>query len=269
MLADYNVDDANLEGEILLRHILGIDRSTLYSSLDLQISSDEAKELDRLLDRRIFGEPSAYITGHREFFGLDFLVDRRVLIPRPETELLVEKAIALAKKQPIHTIADIGTGCGAIAVSLAKYLPEVIIFSVDVSPAALEVARSNATSHGVRKRIHFLAGDLVEPLPHPVDMIIANLPYVKKSDLKAETSLHFEPEISLDGGQDGLDIIYEMCQKAPARLRPGGYLLLEIGQHQSAGITALLNKTIPGGIIEISKDLAGFERIITLRLTQP
>jgi release factor glutamine methyltransferase len=263
-LADANIDDASLEGEILLRHVLGTDRARLFSDLDRDISPSQVEELDKLVERRLQGEPSAYITGHREFYGLDFIVNRHVLIPRPETELLVEKAISLCQGRAIATIADIGTGCGAIAISLAVNLLSVNVCATDVSAPALEIAGQNCKRHGVKDRIILLQGDLLEPLPEPVDMIVANLPYVRESDLMSG----FEPELALNGGEKGLDKINALCRQAGGKLRHNGSLLLEIGQGQAAAVKANLHNTYPSASIEVERDLAGIERVVTLRLTQ-
>lgn len=229
ILAENDIEDALLEGEILLRHVLGIDRARLYADLDAEINASQVEALRQVVERRRSGEPSAYITGHREFFGLDFFINRKVLIPRPETELLVEKAIDLSHTLSIDTIADIGTGCGAIAVSLAVNLPAVTVYAVDVSGPALEMAAQNCVKFGVKDRVILLRGDLLEPLPKPVDMIIANLPYVRKSDLTAG----FEPELALNGGADGLDKIKILCRQAGTKLRKNGSIILEIGQGQA------------------------------------
>jgi len=266
-LADSNIDDASLEGEILLRHVLGLSRAQLYSDIDHNVSPAHDKALRKLLERRIQGEPSAYITGHREFYGLDFRVDRNVLIPRPETELLVEKAIRLAQSHAISRMADIGTGCGAIAVSLAVNLPGVTVYATDVSAPALKVAWSNCKKHGVADRTVFLQGDLLEPLPEPVDLIIANLPYVRESDLSRSGPLSFEPALALNGGKDGLDRIRVLCRQAGNKLRSQGFILLEIGQGQAEETTALSQEIFPSARIEIESDLAGIERIVSLCLT--
>ena len=266
-LADSNIDDASLEGEILLRHVLGLSRAQLYSDIDHNVSPANDKALRKLLERRIQGEPSAYITGHREFYGLDFRVDRNVLIPRPETELLAEKAIRLAQSHAISGMADIGTGCGAIAISLAVNLPRVTVYATDVSAPALEVARSNCKKHGVADRIVFLQGDMLEPLPEPVDLIIANLPYVRESDLSRSGPLNFEPALALNGGEDGLDRIRVLCRQAGTKLRSQGFILLEIGQGQAEETTALSQEIFPSARIEIESDLAGIERVVILCLT--
>ena len=263
LLAGADIDDASLEGEILLRYMLGIDRARLFSDLDNDISPSQVEELNKLVERRCRGEPSAYITGHREFYGLDFIIDRHVLIPRPETELLVEKAINLCRGHSISAIADIGTGCGAIAVSLALNLPSVAIYATDVSATALAIAGQNCNRHGVTDRITLLQGDLLEPLPGPVDMIVANLPYVRKSDLTSGG----EPELALNGGEKGLDKINTLCRQAGAKLHEKGVLLLEIGQGQADAVASVLHEIYPTALIEVDRDLAGIKRVVGLHLT--
>ncbi len=267
ILAANSIDDASLEGEILLRHVLELDRARLYSDLDADLTPAQEETLTKLLERRRRGEPSAYITGHREFYGLDFHIDRNVLIPRPESELLVDKAIGLAQNKYAPVIADIGTGCGAIAISLAVSLPSATVYATDSSSPAIEVARTNCRKHGVIERIILLEGDMLEPLPGPVDLIIANLPYVRESDLSRSGPLSFEPALALDGGADGLDRIRVFCQQAGNKLQPGGCILLEIGQGQAGTVSALLHETFPSAVIEVERDLAGIERMVSLCLT--
>jgi release factor glutamine methyltransferase len=267
ILADSDIEDASLEGEILVRHTLGINRAQLYSDLNLELNPEQEKTLDKALKQRRRGEPSAYITGHREFYRLDFFIDHNVLIPRPETELLVEIAITLAKSHGITEIADIGTGCGAIAISLAVHLPEAVVYATDISREALEVTRANCRRHGVVERVVLRQGDLLEPLGEPVDMIVANLPYVRGSDLIENASLSFEPALALNGGKNGLERIKNLCAKAAKKLKGGGYLLLEIGAGQAPAVTTFLRKRFPDSEIEVHKDLAGIERAISLCLT--
>ena len=266
-LRDKEIEDAPLEGEILLRHVLGISRAHLFSHFEQEMNPEHEEVMKQVMERRLNGEPTAYIIGIREFYGLNFIVDRRVLIPRPESELLVEKAIELAGKRKIKKIADIGTGSGAIAVSLAVNLPGVTIYAIDISAPALEVAAKNCQTHKVADKVVLLHGDMLEPLPGPVDMIIANLPYVKASDLTAQRTLDFEPPLALDGGEDGLDIIRIFCKQAGEKLNPEGCLLMEIGQGQAERVTALLRRAFPSALIEIKSDLAGIERVVSLRLT--
>ncbi|MFH1169585.1 MAG: peptide chain release factor N(5)-glutamine methyltransferase [Chloroflexota bacterium] len=258
------IEDAPLEAELLLRHVLGASRVQLYLDLDSPLGCEQEAELFRLVERRQKGEPSAYITGRREFYGLDFYVCPDVLIPRPESELLVEKAINLAQNGKITSVADIGTGCGAIAVSLAMNLPGAIIYAVDISAPALEVARANCRRHGVSDRVRLLAGDLLSPLPGPVDLIVANLPYVRQSELPPAG---FEPLLALDGGPDGLAAIFRLCHQAAAGLSPGGDLLLEVGQGQAGTVAACLGSLFPQAQISVATDLGGIERVVCLSLT--
>jgi release factor glutamine methyltransferase len=263
VLNDCGVEEPFLEGEILLRHVLGIDRATLFASLNEELPSVQTELFLQLVDRRRLGEPSAYITGHREFFGLDFKVDQRVLIPRPETELLVEKTIDLCRGNKYAAIADIGTGSGCIAISLAMYLTGVHLYAVDISADALAVAVLNSVLHNVQDKITFIEGDLLKPLPGPVDIIVANMPYVRKADV----NLKSEPELALDGGREGLDKISTLCRQAPGKINPGGRLLLEIGQGQADAVKTILHNTFPDGIVDIHKDLAGIARLVSIRLT--
>lgn len=260
------IEDSGLEAELLMRQALGISRVELYQDLDRELSPEEETGFERLISRRLSGEPVAYITGHREFFGLDFYVDSRVLIPRPETELLVGKALNLARKRPVATIADIGTGSGAIAVSLALNLPRAKVFATDVSALALEVARFNCQKHGVLDRVYLLEGDLLRPLPEPVSLIVANLPYVTEAEIGEQGLASFEPELALDGGCDGLDKIRELCGELDDKLNPGGSLLLEIGVRQSRAVAGLLHSLYPAAVVEITPDLGGIDRVVSLTL---
>ncbi len=263
VLAAGGIEQASLEGELLLRQSTGLDRVQLYLEPGRQLSPEQKKTLRQLIKRRLGGEPTAYIAGHREFYGLDFLVDPSVLIPRPESELLLEIAISLAKDRRPPVIADIGTGCGAIAISLALALPRAKIYATDVSAPALRVALANCRRHGVAGRVRLLCGDMLEPLLGPVDLIVANLPYVKESEV---ASGGFEPLLALNGGRDGLKKIRQLCHQAGDKLRPEGYLLLEIGQGQQQAVAALLGRLYPGARIEVSPDLGGIDRVITAAL---
>jgi release factor glutamine methyltransferase len=262
-LAQENIEDAPLEGEFLLRHVLGISRTQLYLDLDLELSLKQEEALRQLVRRRLSGEPAAYIIGRSEFYDLDFYVDPRVLIPRPESELLVERTVALAQNHPLSTIAEVGTGSGAIAISLALELPRAKIYATDISAPALEVARVNCQRHGVTDRVCLLHGDMLDSLPEPVDLIIANLPYVRKSEL---SGVKFEPRLALDGGSDGMEKIRQLCRQAGGKLRPGGCLLLEIGEGQGVAVTTLLNRLFPRAKIEVIPDLSGIERVVSLSL---
>ena len=267
ILASSDIEDASLESELLLRHSLKIDRVQLYLDLARELSPKQEQTFRRLVARRRRGEPTAYITGHREFYGLDFHVAPGVLIPRPESELLVEKALAIAHRQPVTTIAEIGTGCGAIAISLARHLPEARIYATDISLPALKIARRNCRKHGVTDSLRLLAGDMLDPLPEPVDLIIANLPYVKASELPRTGPVSFEPAVALNGGPAGLEKIRRLCRQVSGKINPRGCLLLEVGQGQAAAVTACLRGLFPPAAIAITPDLSGIERVVSLYLT--
>jgi release factor glutamine methyltransferase len=179
----------------------------------------------------------------------------------------VEKALRLAQTEQIDTIADIGTGCGAIVISLARNLPRCQLYATDISAAALEVARVNCRKHGVGDRVCVRQGDLLEPLPVAVDLVIANIPYVKQAEVPRAGRPTHEPELALDGGTDGLDKIRRLCHQVSAKLRPHGFLLLEIGQGQGKAVTALLGGLFPGARLEVTPDLGGIERMVCLSLT--
>jgi release factor glutamine methyltransferase len=267
LLIASGVEDASIEAEVLLRHVLQIDRAQLYLDLDRGLSERQQRNFEQLIERRLEGEPSAYITGHREFYGLDFEVNPGVLIPRPETELLVERAVHLAEIKNISTIADIGTGCGAIATALALHLPETEIYATDISARALEVARINCRRHGVAYRIRLFQGDLLQPLPEPVDLIAANLPYVEEMELAKTGLADFEPSLALNGGRRGLTQVFRLCYQAAGKLRHGGSLLLEIGLGQANPVVDFLHTLFPSTLIEIARDPGGIERVLSLSLT--
>jgi len=267
ILVKNNIEDAPIECELLLRHALKISHAQLYLDLNHELSLEQEETFWHLIKRRLNGEPTAYITEHREFYGLDFYVDSRVLIPRPESELLVEMALNLAQNRTVSTIAEIGTGCGAIAISLALNLPQTRIYATDISASAIDVAQLNCQQHGVVNRIHLLHGDMLNPLPEPVDLIIANLPYVKESELLLAISpMNFEPQLALNGGSDGLEKIRQLCHQVRSKLRPEGSLLLEIGQGQAPAVTTFLRSLFPSAKIEVTSDLAGIDRVMSLTL---
>ena len=272
LLAPVADEEAHLEAEVLLRHVLGLTRAQLYAQLDRPLLADQAAAYADILERRLAHEPVAYLTGHREFFGRDFLVNRHVLIPRPETELLVElglgEARRLAHLAPAGlTIADVGTGCGCVAISLAMHLPTARVYALDASAPALAVAAENCQRHGVAGRVRLLQGDLLASLPEPVHIIVANLPYVPRPELEAlppEIRLH-EPRGALDGGEDGLAAIRRLLAQAPAHLWPGGAILLEIGQGQGPAVAALSRQHFPAAAIVVHGDSGGQERVVAIR----
>ena len=266
MLVANNIEDASLESELLLRHTLNINRVQLYQDLDHELSPEQEPTFWNLIKRRLSHEPTAYIIGHREFYGLDFYVNPHVLIPRPESELLVEMALSLAQNHRVTTIADIGTGCGAIAINLALHSSQTKIYATDISASALKVALINCKKHGVVNRICLLQGDMLDPLPEPVDLIVANLPYVKKAELLRTSQVETEPLLALNGGPDGLQKIHRLCRQVENKLHPTGYLFLEIGQGQDGAVTTLLHSLFPYAKIEVVPDLGGTERVVSLHL---
>jgi len=271
------IDDAFVEAELLLGHVLRMTKTQLYTEPERVLTSAETRHLWRLVQRRLDHEPTAYILGHCEFYGIDFCIGCHTFIPRPETELLAEKAVELAHcishlgKQ--ITVADIGTGCGAIAISLALALPQAKIYATDFSASALQVAEINCRRHGVNSQVELLQGNLLEPLPQPVDMIVANLPYIKDcefKDLNPEIR-NFEPTMALAGGEDGLDKIQQVLEQMPGKLSThrGGCsacLLLEIGQGQGGMATLLIKSYFPQASIELIPDLGGIERVVKVIL---
>ena len=259
------IEDASLEAEVLLRHVLGITKTEFYLRFDAAVSHTDETEFELVLQRRIIGEPTAYITGHREFFGLDFKIDRRVLIPRPESELLVERAILLGNGGA-RTFADVGTGSGCIAISIAYALSSATAYAIDVSTDALEVAQMNCERHGVEDKVILLNGDLLSPMPCNVDVIIGNLPYVKRSEVVGINTNGYEPRLALDGGPDGLDIMRRLSSQAASKLNPGGALLLELGQGQAEEACRIIGGDLDCSNCEVVKDLAGIERMLVVKL---
>jgi release factor glutamine methyltransferase len=258
-------EEASLEAEILLRYLLGFSRVELHLRLEDSFSAEQTQELDQLIQRRLSHEPIAYITGQKEFFGLDFYVSCDTLIPRPETELLVEKALELTGNRTLLAIADIGTGCGAIAIALAVHLPQTEVYAIDISAAALKVAALNCERLRVASRVHLLHGDLLQPLGK-VDLIVANLPYVsdrEMGELSDDVRL-FEPAIALSGGPDGLRQIRRLLAQAEDKLHPAGAVLLEISPGQGAAVVDLAGRHFPGSMVKVLPDLGGDDRVVVI-----
>jgi release factor glutamine methyltransferase len=270
VLVEAGSEEASLEAELLLAQALNTDRGHLYQRLHEGLPSQSERAFDALLQRRLAHEPTAYILGHREFYGLELEVTPAAIIPRPETETLVEHALEfIAAREGEHEtrLVDVGTGCGAIAVALAAHLPRAEIIATDLSPEALALARRNAERHGVAGRIRFSEGDLLEPLDALVDVIVANLPYVRTGDFEAgppEIREH-EPRLGLDGGPDGLRVIERLLRQAPSRLRAGGGLFVEIGEEQGEAARRLAAEVFPRARIEVRKDLSGLDRVLAVR----
>jgi release factor glutamine methyltransferase len=258
---------ARQDAEFLLCHLLGQNRVWLLTNRDADLNHTQQEVYERMSTRRLAGEPIQYITGEAEFYGLPFHVNRDALIPRPETEHLVEKAIELAASFVRPRIADIGAGSGAIAVALAHHLPAASIAATDVSVAALDIARKNAASNGVEKCIRFRNGDLLSPFTGEMfDIVASNPPYVPESDrdsLAVEVR-DYEPARALFAGEDGLAIYRRLIPAAWDALVSGGFIVLEIGYGQQASIRNLL---AGAGFnqIEFTADLQGIPRVASAR----
>jgi release factor glutamine methyltransferase len=320
-----------LDAQVLLAHVLGVGRAWLMAHPEATLPTDQSAAFARLVAARETRCPVAHLLGQREFFGLDLNVDERVLTPRPETELLVERALAWCKawhqsvmlsgakhpgglgregsegregplrsaqsdtdavmlsavKHPPATaegplrsaqsdrpgreilprVVDVGTGSGAIVISVAVSLPALpTLVAVDISPDALAVAEANARRHGVADRIQFRLGDMLEPLTEPVDLVLANLPYIETGALVAlQPEVHYEPRLALDGGPDGLDPFRRLFEQVPAHVAPGGALLLEVGAGQGAAVADLARVLSPAAV-HIQPDLAGHDRLVEVQL---
>ncbi len=264
-------DTPALDASVLIAQIIKKPRTWVMAHPELALTSEQQKQLDDSLARLEGGEPLPYVLGIWEFFGLAFQVTSDVLIPRPETELLVEKAIAWLQKCPSgRTVADIGTGSGAIAVSIAVNVSNVHILATDISPAALEVARWNAQKNHVSEKIEFLECDLF-PTQSGLDarafnLICANLPYIPTETLHHLPIFGREPTLALDGGKDGLDLYRRLFSLAPKWLAPHGKMLLEIESTQRTKILSIANNMFSNSEIRLHQDLLGLDRLLEIDL---
>jgi release factor glutamine methyltransferase len=281
-----HVPSHTLAAEILLMHATGRDRAWLYAHPESLLESAATEKYLALIARRASGEPTQYLTGKQEFWGLEFEVTPAVLIPRPETEHVVEVALErlgplglkinmrTGAPSPALRIADVGTGSGCLAVALAHELPHAEIFATDISSAALEIARRNAARHRVADRIHFLETDLLEALLHesqvtshdssPFDLIVSNPPYVARqeaAELPREVREH-EPHSALFGGPSGIEMYSRLIEQAGALLRPGGMLVLELGYNAAQPVRAILEARPGWNRINVTNDLAGIPRVL-------
>jgi len=276
----------SLDAQVLLAHVLGKPRAWVMAHPEVVLTDDQTQALEMARARVEGGEPLPYVLGRWEFFGLDFVVTPDVLIPRPETELLVEQALegwlsskseirnALLCRNPkseIRNALDVGTGSGCIAIALAVHVPELHITATDMSSAALVVARANAQKHGVADRIQFLQADLLN-VPRSTchvercDLIVANLPYIPTGTLKTLEVYGKEPSLALDGGPDGLAFIRRLLQDAPGHLTPSGRVLLEIEASQGEAVRTLGRTIFPDAEVDILPDLAGHDRVLRIQL---
>jgi release factor glutamine methyltransferase len=280
---------ARLDAELLLGHVLGVDRTAVLAHPAGLLSNDQAERYDAEVTRRAAGEPVAYIREIKEFYGLAFGVDSRALIPRPETERLVEVAVAEVMRRltaaprdrddPPIRIADIGTGSGAVAVALIVVLrrhgvrDEFSVFATEISPEALELARENAVGHAAADRLRFVEADLLPPyIEAPFDLILANLPYVRSDVVPTlPIAASFEPRLALDGGPDGLTVIRSLLERLAdgGALADDGEALLEIGADQESAIGLAVGEILPGWSCRVERDLAGLPRVARIAPPRP
>jgi len=270
-LAEHGIPEPLLDAELLLAYVLQTTRSQLLAWLPEACPASAKESFWPLLERRCRREPLAYILGHWEFYGLDLVVDSRVFIPRPETELLVEKALEMARLlddgDREAKVADVGTGSGAIAIALATHLPRAQVYATDTSADALTVAAENCRRHRVTERVILLQGDGLTPIPCPVDLILANLPYVAEAEwetLQPEIKF-YEPRSALIAGPDGLEAIRRLLAQAPAHLLPGGAMLLEIGSSQGEAVQSLAREHFPRATIQLALDYADLDRLVIIK----
>lgn len=252
-------------GGILIAQIYDQDKTWVLTHTDAKIDKPRVEKIKALWYRLISGEPLPYITGIQAFYGLDFEVSQGVLIPRPETELLVEVALEWLQEHPdCRHAADIGTGSGIIAICLADEFPDLRVHASDISPKALRVARSNAKKHKVTKQISFQMADLRKMGKQKFDLVCANLPYIPSGKLADVNSIEFEPRLALDGGTSGLDLIQKLLSKLPSRLNTPGLALLEVEETLGKRCFALATSTFPKERVELMQDLAGKDRLLII-----
>lgn len=269
-------DTPALDASVLLAHAIGRSRTWILSHPELILRAEQQKQLNNLLARLESGEPLAYVIRHWEFYGLDFNLTPDVLIPRPETELLVEKAIAWLNEHheqdsSMHNIADIGTGSGAIAIAIANNVPDAKTLATDISSKALAVARQNAKKHGVDDRVNFVECDLlpaktkIENQKSKIDLLCANLPYIPTKTLHSLPIFGHEPTLALDGGADGLDMIRRLMNIVPDWLAPNALMLFEFESTLGKPILNLAHEHFPDAQIQLHQDLSGLDRLLEIQ----
>ena len=267
------VSEARRDAGSLLAHVIGRDRTFILSHADDPISEEQLEKFRKTLEWRAGGEPLQYITGHQEFFGLDFEVISDVLIPRPETELLVETALRLvSNREAAPIICDVGTGSGCIAVTLLHELPHAQGMAIDISPAAIEVAKRNASRHSVSERLEFVVSDCFAALNRKdplFDLVVSNPPYIAVGELEGlqREVRDYEPHLALEAGADGLSIIRRLLGDAGAYLKPGGHFLFEIGFDQREAVDSLIGPLVSRGVwrlLDVYLDLQGIPRTVAL-----
>jgi release factor glutamine methyltransferase len=274
-LKDHQIENPRLNAELLLARVLNLSKEGLYADFNGQFKKEEKEALERLIERRISGEPLQYILGHQEFWSIDFKVDPRALIPRPETELLVEQSVSILSETFLvetPSVLEIGTGSGAIAISLAKEVRNIFIVATDISGEALLLAKENAKSTGVLHRIAFVNADLLGPFRYlrdqePFDLILSNPPYIDRCEIQrlAREIREYEPIAALDGGEDGMEFYRSIISQAPSYLRRGGWLLLEVGEGQGEKVADQLERSGYFLRPQLLPDLSGIKRVVKAR----
>jgi release factor glutamine methyltransferase len=259
-LGKHGSDSSRLDAELLLAHSLGVRRLDLYLQFDRPLSEVELGPYRSLVARRARGEPVAYLVGHKEFMAIDFEVTPDVLVPNPDTEMLVQRAVEIAReKGGALRVADVGTGSGCIAIAIAHYAPGVEVWAGDVSTAALAVAQRNVAKHGLVERVHLACGDLLEPLQGTFDIICANLPYIA-AETKLAAEVVAQPRAALVGGEHGAELIARLLEAAPARLGARGRLLAEVDLAILPSVLATAERNFGG--TRVHRDLGGHERVL-------
>lgn len=270
-LEEAHISTARLDAQVILAHVLGVERSWLFAHYEQVLSPEQADRYTELVVRRTAHEPVAYLVNHREFYGIDLFVDRRVLIPRPETEMLVDQVLTEATvRDPLQlVVVDVGAGSGAISIAVAANAPNTQLYALDVSADALDVARCNVETHNLGDRIRLIQSDLLARLPERADIIVANLPYVTSRDYRtlAPDVRDYEPTHALVAGPRGLDLIARLLPQLPEHCKPDCLVVLEIGYNQGEAVISLVEKNLPQATqLELQRDYQGHDRIVSFQL---
>ena len=262
------IPDARLEAEVIAMNVMRMPRQDLFAHQEDEATIQHEQDIQGILDRRRTREPLAYILGYREFYGVNLLVNSDVMIPRPETETIVEHALFMAlmgMESPQLVIADVGTGTGAIAINLAIHIPAARIYAVDLTDPVLNVASYNIRSHNVADRVTLCQGDLLEPVPEQVDLVVANLPYIPTGRIPTlQPEVQWEPKMALDGGQDGLGLVRRLMSQATTKLKDQGIILLEMDPEQMAVASGMALQNFPDATVTVEQDLARRDRILVV-----
>lgn len=264
-----NSSSPRLDAEVLLAHVLGLSRASLLANSQQILTAEQSVAMESLIERRSLGEPVAYLTGHKEFYGLDLFITPDVLVPRPETESVVDACLEALEDLDNSQLADIGTGSGAIVVAITTHNSRVRASATDISRSAIEVARRNCERHGVSDRVTLYTGHLLQPLLGKFlgkfNVIAANLPYVPPGEASPDVAI-WEPNVAVfGGGDDGTALIREFLREAPAYLLPGGMVVMETAHSQGTLVAELAKRAFPGAAVEVRKDLAGYDRIVIIK----